>query len=286
MITSVRYFLIFQLVLVFAYSTYACNRIKNDKPIQTMITHDTTGQAQIIQTYLKEGAWNYHFLSKEWQEWIDKGLEKDSTIAYLWQQKALPYWKTRRYELASACYDRAVYYDREKWLSRHAFLKCVFSKQYHSALADIEAYHKEFGETFENDHALSFYEALCYIGLAEFDKAKSVLIKKIETEERERGKNWVHHLDHFYLGICYYETNEYKKAIEEFDFALAEYDNFSDAQYWKGKSLIYLGLETEGKELILIGYENFKTGATFNEGSSPYEAYPYQLTWEWPYMIK
>ena len=56
---------------------------------------DTTGHNQIINTYLKNGAWNYGYLSKEWGEWIDKGLEQDSTVAYLWQQKALPYWKSR-----------------------------------------------------------------------------------------------------------------------------------------------------------------------------------------------
>ena len=42
---------------------------------------------QILETYLEKGAWQHHYLSKEWEEWIDKGLAKDSTIAYLWQQK-------------------------------------------------------------------------------------------------------------------------------------------------------------------------------------------------------
>lgn len=283
-----RHFLTLTSVLLVGISAMACNRPnenENEKIEKTM-THDTTGQAEIIQTYLKEGAWNYHFLTKEWQEWIDKGLEKDSTIAYLWQQKALPYWKSRRYELAIACYDRAVLYDRKKWLSRLAFLKCVFAKQYTSALLDIEAYHTEYGETYENDHTLSFYEALCYIGLAEFEKAIAILKPQIENEEAKKGKDWVHFIDRFYLSICHYELGNYELAVEQFDLILDEYENFSDAQFWKGKCLTYLEKETEGKELMKIGFENYKKGLTFNEASSTYEPFPYQLTWEWPYLIK
>lgn len=41
-------------------------------------------QESIIEEHLKNGAHQYSFYSKEWKEEIDKGLAKDSTIAYLW----------------------------------------------------------------------------------------------------------------------------------------------------------------------------------------------------------
>ena len=35
----------------------------------------------------------------EWQNCLDEGLKKDSTVAYLWQQKAMPYFKLRKCEI-------------------------------------------------------------------------------------------------------------------------------------------------------------------------------------------
>lgn len=247
---------------------------------------DTTGHGQIITTYLKQGAWNHHYVTKEWHEWIDKGLEQDSTIALLWQQKALPYWKTRKYDLAIEYYGKAVYYNREKYLSRRGFLICVFAKRYRLALEDIRAYHSEYGETYENDHSLRFYEGLCYLGLNQYEDAFETFSKEISMQEKEHGQQWVPYLERFYLAISYYELGQYENAVKQFDLVLEEYTNFSDAKFWKGKCLIYLGQVEEGKELQREGYENHKAGYTFNEGSSPYESYPYQITWEWPYLVK
>ena len=265
-------------------TNYSCKKYLNSNiPPSPM---QLEKQNEIIQTYLKEGAWNYHYVTKEWQEWIDKGLEKDSTIAYLWQQKALPYWKVRKYDLAIECYEKAVLYDREHYLSRLGFLKCVFAKQYKSALIDITAFKNEYGSTYENDHSLEFYEGLCYLGLNKFDTALACLQAEIEKQEKEHGKNWIHYLEWFYLGIAYYEKGSYQLAIDAFDLALEEYINFSDAKFWKGKCLEYIGLKEEGKDLMREGYQNYKEGYTFNEGSSLYESYPYQITWEWKYLVK
>lgn len=243
-------------------------------------------QKEIIETYLKKGAWNHHYVTKEWQEWIDKGLEKDSTIALLWQQKAIPYWKQRKYELAIACYEKAVTYNRRRYLSRRGFLKCVFAKSYESALKDINTYQKEFGNTYENDHSLDFYKALCHLGLNQYEEALKILKTSIDKEEEEKGNDWVHYLDRFYLGIAYYELGEYDNAIASFDECLDEYKTFSDAKFWKGKSLVYIGEEEQGNQLMREGKEDYMNGNTFNEASSQYELYPYQLSWEWNFIVK
>lgn len=54
---------------------------------------------------------------KEWQAYLDKGLAIDSTITYFWQQKAMPYFKARKYEIGMEYLDKAVKYDREQYLS-------------------------------------------------------------------------------------------------------------------------------------------------------------------------
>ncbi len=263
------------LILFIALFALGCNQVSVEKKV------DKKTQNKIIDRYLKKGAWQHHYLTKEWEEWIDKGLKEDSTIAYLWQQKALPYWKQTKYSQAIQFYDKAVQYDRQKWLSRLGFLKCIFAKNYNDALIDLITYKKEFGTTYEQDHSLEFYMALCYLQLNQYDNALVLLKETIGKEEIEHGTTWVHYLDRFYLAITYYELNDYEKAITEFDKVLKEYPTFSDAQYYKSLCLKYIDKYEEAKLLMSKGKLNYENGNSFNEDSSTHETYPYQVTWQW-----
>ncbi len=241
-------------------------------------------QDEIAKEYYTQAA-QYHYNSKEWHLLIDKGIEQDSTIALFWKLKALPYWKNRKYQMAVKYFEKAVKYDREKYLSRSGFLKTVFVKDYHAALKDLIAYENEFGNTYENDHSIPFYKTLCYLSLNQPEKALAALLPEIQENTRKRGEDWVHFVDYFYLGICYYDLNEYEKAIDCFDKSLKQYDSFSDAQYWKAHACFYLGRNEEGFELLRQGNMNYQNGYTFNEDSSIYyELYPYQVSWEWQYI--
>lgn len=239
-------------------------------------------QDKIIETYLKNGAQKFSYTSRQWQEWIDKGLAEDSTIAYLWQQKAMPYWKLRKYEIANKYFSNAVKYDRKRYLSRGIFLKCIFSKSYPEVIEDYKKYIAEFKDTrHENDHSLEFYVALAHLGLNEYQAALSILKLQVDHIEKENGKDFVHFLDRFYLGIIYRELNEYRLAIEQFDICLAKYSNFSDAKYWKGLCLINMGEKEKGYQLMKEGKLDKQRGYTINEDASLYELFPYQITWEW-----
>jgi len=261
-------------IIIFCIFITSCQ--KSDKAILT----DTTQDA-IIKKYLHNGAWNHHYLSKEWDEWINKGINEDSTIAYLWQQKALPFWKQKKYELAIKYYEKAVDLDRQQWLSRLAFLKCIFAKDYSEALNDLIAYKNEYGSTYEQDHTLEFYMGICYLQLNQFENAFMILKENVDIQEKEYGVSWVHFLDRYYLAVAYYELDNFAMAISEFDKVLKEYHNFSDAQYYKSICLNYLGEKEEAKVLITQGKLNFEKGNTFNEDSNLYEIYPYQITWQW-----
>ncbi|MEQ9168665.1 MAG: tetratricopeptide repeat protein [Fulvivirga sp.] len=264
------------ILIPFCVFTLSCKGQSND-------LSDNTKQNEIIEKYLKNGAWNYHYLTKEWNEWIDKGIQEDSTIAYLWQQKALPFWKQKKYQSAIVYYTKAVELDRQHWLSRLAFLKCVFAKDYEGSLTDLKNYKKEYGSTFEQDHSLEFYMGICYLQLNQFNEALKTLKENVETQEKENGIDWVHFLDRYYLAIAYYEKNNYAMAISELDKVLKEYPKFSDAQYYKSICLNYLGEKDNAKTLMAIGKSNFENGNTFNEDSNQYENYPYQLTWQWKF---
>ncbi len=274
-------FLILLLVLIFT----SC--IQTEKSTADFVQNvspnlklDKERQEEIINEHLKNGAWKYQMMSQEWQQEIDKGLAKDSTIAYLWQQKAMPWLKMRKYEVGIGYLDKAVKYDPQKWQDYRAFTKCIFAKNYRDAIDDFEDYKKEFGYGYVMDHTYDFYIALSYLQLNEFEKAEKIFQTDYERQAEKWGKDNLHQLDLFYYGISKYELRKYEEAIELFDKSLAIYPDFSEAQLYKAVSLRKLGRNEEAKKYDILAEENGRKGNTINEANAKYEMYPYQWKWQ------
>jgi len=264
---------IFSILFTLAFST-SC-QVKSQSP---EIKINKTDQESIIEEHLKNGAYKHHYFSLEWQEEIDKGLAKDSTIAYLWQQKAMPLFKQRKYEIGMEFIDKAVKFDKENWQPYRAFIKCIFAKTYEAAIIDFQDCKKQFGNGYVMDHSYDFYIALSYLQLNKYQKAEKIFKNDIEALIAENGEGWVHHLDLFYYGISKYEQKKYIEAIEVFDWALRKYPNFSDAQHYKAICHGKIGEVEKGKTL----YERAKlvgANGTINEDNAIYELYPYQIRW-------
>ncbi len=273
-------FLMFLLVLIVS----ACGQ--NEKSITDFAQNvlpdlkpDKEKQEEIINKHLKNGAWKYQMYSQEWQQEIDKGLAKDSSIAYLWQQKAMPLIKQGKYEVGIEYLDKAVEYDRRKWQEYRAFTKCIFAKTYQEAIEDFEDYKERFGYGYVMDHTYDFYIGLSYLQLNQFEKAETIFKKDYERQIKENGKDWLHHLDLFYYGITKYELRKYEEAIELFDLALEIYPQFSDVQVYKAVCLRKIGRPEEAKIYDELAEKNGRNGHTINEANSIYERYPYQMRW-------
>ncbi|MFD0992552.1 tetratricopeptide repeat protein [Tenacibaculum geojense] len=234
---------------------------------------------EILYKHLKNGAWKYDLYSKEWQTEIDKGLAKDSTIAYLWQQKAMPLFKQAKYEVGMKFIDKAVKYDRIRWQDYRAYIKCIFAKTYKDAVNDFEDCKKRFGNNYVMDHTYNFYIGLCYLQLNQFKKALHIFEKDYNETLKDKGENWIHHLDLFYYGISKYEIGDYNGAILLFDKALKLYPQFSDVLYYKSKCLEKLNKLTEANKIIKIAEDYAQKGYSINESGSPYERFPYQVRW-------
>jgi tetratricopeptide (TPR) repeat protein len=262
----------------------ACGQEKktnNDLAVNetTVLKVDKEKQEEIINEHLKNGAWKHETYSREWQEEIDKGLAKDNSVAYLWQQKAMPMFKQGKHELGLKYIDNAVKYDRQKWQDYRAFMKCIFVKDYRGAIADFNDYEKRFGYGYVMDHTFRFYKGVSYLQLNEFEKAEQIFKEDYQRQLKEHGKDNLHHLDLFYYGISRFEQKNYEGAIEMFDKSLEIYPNFSDVQCFKAGCLYKLGRIEEGDELTKKCQENGKKGNTINEDNIKYENYPYQIRW-------
>jgi tetratricopeptide (TPR) repeat protein len=235
-------------------------------------------QDSIVAIYLKK-AYQYELYSNEFQLELDKGLSIDSTIAYLWQQKAMPLFKQGKHEIGMNYIDNAVNYDRQRYQDYRAFIKCIFAKTYREAIKDFEDCKKRYGNSYVMDHTYDFYIALSYLQLNEFKKAEQIFKIDYEKQLSEHGEDWLHPVDLFYYGISKYEQGKYKEAIELFDLALDIHTQFSDVQYYKSLCLRKLGKIEEANEMYEIAEFNGRNGYSFNEDNAIYERYPYQVRW-------
>ena len=235
-------------------------------------------QELIVKEHLNDCAKHYDFriLMSERQKCLDAGLAKDSTIAYLWQQKAMPLFKMRKYEAGMVFLDKAVKYDERRWLDYRAFIKCIFVKSYKDAIVDFEKCKTLFGNSYVMDHSYDFHIALSYLQLNEFEKAEKIFKKDTDDQKERLGE--AHHLDLFYYGISLYEQNKFKESIEIFNRALMQYPNFSDVKFYKAIAMIREGQPRELADMLLEeAKKDLEKGYTINEDQVFYEMYPYQI---------
>jgi len=238
-------------------------------------------QEKIIEEFLTNCAqrYNYNTRMSDWQNCLDNGLAKDSTIAYLWQQKAMPYFKARKYEVGMPFLDKAVKYNAERWQPYRGFMKCIFSKSYKDAIEDLEDCKKKFGNGYVMDHTYDFYIAISYLQLNEFEKAEKILQNYVDEIYRDRDK-LEHPTAYFYLGIAKFELKKFDEAIAVFDKALKVYPNFSDVKFYKAICLIRNEKIEEAKTLLKESETDYKIGYKLNEDNTIYETYPYQKKWD------
>ncbi|WP_299323201.1 tetratricopeptide repeat protein [uncultured Maribacter sp.] len=216
--------------------------------------------------------------SLEHQQYLDSALTIDPANAWLWQQKAMPLYKARKYQLGRPFLEKAVEYAPEKYLDYSGFMRCIFSKDYLKSITEFMRAKKEYGDGYVMDHTYNFYIGLDYLQLNKFSKAKEFLLLSKEQQfhdfPNDTPQEACHYLDWYYLGIADFELGNYEEAITSFDMSLKVYENFADALYFRGRSMTKLG-NVEGAEWEKKAFENGKN--TINEDNVIYEIYPYQV---------
>lgn len=230
-----------------------------------------------LKTYLSK-AFRQSLFSQERQHYLDSVIDISPNNAYFWQQKAMPLFKSKKYEIGMRYIDKAVSLNPERYLDYRAFIKCIFSKNYTDAITDFENAKTLNGSNgYVMDHSYNFYIGINYLQLNEFKKANEYLKLSVTNELKNFSEDWVPPLDWFYLGISEFELHNYEEAIINLDKSLKDYSTFADAQYYKIKCLSRLGRIEEAKDLLEIARKNIAEGNTFNEANSVYERYPYQI---------
>lgn len=249
------------------------------KPVPGISEDKKVQQEEIIEEYLRNCANKHPIYSQERQRCLDAGLEIDPTIAYLWQQKAMPLFKQGKYEIGMEYIDKAVEIDPERWQPYRAFIKVIFAKTYRDGIADFEELLENYGNAYVMDHTYKFHIGLSYLQLNEFEKAEAIFAEDLKEQVIQWGEDGEHHLDLFYYGISKYEQGKCEEAIEIFDKALKIYPTFAEVQYYKAVCLYKMGKQEEAMGLMDTARTNGKAGNTINEDNVIYERYPYQVRW-------
>ena len=272
------------LLLLLLLVTISCQEKNNkvntgEEPVLEKSAEKIAEQEEIVQKYLKGCASKHLLYSRERQECLDAGLQKDSTIAYLWQQKAMPLFKQGKYEVGMEYIDEAVAINPERWQPYRAFIKVIFAKTYRAGIADFEDLLRKYGNAYVMDHTYKFHIGLSYLQLNEFEKAEAVFAEDLKEQREQWGEDGEHHLDLFYYGISLYEQGKCEAAIEVFDKTLKIYPTFAEVQYYKAVCLYKLEKSEEAMKLMVSAQTNGKAGNTINEDNLIYERYPYQVRW-------
>jgi tetratricopeptide (TPR) repeat protein len=235
---------------------------------------------EIIDKYLKKGAWYYGLDSQEWQQKIDEGLKLDSTIAYLWQQKAIAMIFQMKYSEGIKYLNKAVEFDSDKWLEYRAFINCIYVKDYPAAIRDFDEAKKINENRYVMDHSYNYFLALSYLQLNQFKKSEELMDADIRKAVGPHGEDYAHYLGYFYLAIAKLEQGRYEDSIVDFERSLRVYEHFSDAKYYKAIALSKLWKVEEAKKLFEEAKADFNAGYTINDEHVKHERYPYQVNWK------
>ena len=261
------------LFITISFVNFSC---KEEQDSEVVVKHTEEEKQQIIEEALGN-AYKHDLYSQEFQEELDVGLAKDPTLAYLWQQKAMPLYKQGKYEVGKPFLDKAVQYNRDRYLDYRAFMECIFAKNYREAITEFKKCVAEYGNSYVMDQTYNCYIGISHLMLNEFETAEAIFEEDIETITKQQDADWIHPLELFYYGLSCFEQKKYEKAVSIFNSALDKYPTFSDVQYYKAIALARLNKLEEARIVMKSASKNAKLGNTINEDNAIYERYPYQV---------
>lgn len=205
---------------------------------------------------IAEDAYQYYQYSREYQEILDKAIEKCPHFSYAYLNKSIAYLKSGDFITWKYLIDKAVEYNFRENIGYRGWCKFQFFRDYQGAIDDIESLEAvskgNIGYSAGGQYHLKVAKALCYKQLGNIDKAISIMEQyMLDTT------NQVSVFDHLHLGVMYLETGTYDKAITQFNLQstqneLAENKYYLALCYQKmGNDSLFSENITKAKEMYL-----------------------------------
>lgn len=196
--------------------------------------------------------------SQQSQENLDVAISLCPNFSYAYMEKAVPYLKRGDFITWKKLIDKAVELSPENHLDYRAWCKFQFVRDYKGAIQDFDLLEKyrpgNIGYSANGDYNLYVVKAICYSALNQKDKAIEILENLYSNKDYHFGL-----YDYYQLGVTYFETGKYDKALENFEKQSKVFD-FAENIYFRSKvskvrNKDYLDL----KSLALKSYDDGKT---------------------------
>ena len=172
---------------------------------------------------IAEDAYLYYQYSREYQEILDKAIEKCPHFSYAYRNKSTAYLKSGDFITWKYLIDKAVEYDFRENIGYRGWCKFQFFRDYQGAIEDIEALEAvskgNIGYSAGGQYHLKVAKALCYKQLGDIDKAISIMEQYMID-----STNQISVFDHLHLGVMYLETGTYDKAITQLNLQSKQND--------------------------------------------------------------
>ncbi|RZK13957.1 MAG: tetratricopeptide repeat protein [Hymenobacter sp.] len=235
-------------------------------------------QDSLVTRYIENGAHRYSYNDPRWTQYCDSLLAVCPTVAYAYQQKAVPLIKDGRYAEAFALENRAAELDPPQWLAYRGFLKCIFTKDYEGALLDFQQVARLKPGSREMDHTYPFFEGLCNLELGNLQRAEANFKEDIRQQKGPDGTHDVHFNTLFYVGVLYLELKNYPQAKSYLAQCLQAYPQHPEANYYLGRTYQAQGDEATAQRYLLAAQKALASGYRLNEDNIYYANYPRQIT--------
>ena len=179
---------------------------------------------------IAEDAYQYYQYSREYQEILDKAIEKCPHFSFAYRNKSTAYLKSGDFITWKYLIDKAVEYDFRENIGYRGWCKFQFFRDYQGAIDDIEALEAvskgNIGYSAGGQYHLKVAKALCYKQLGNIDKAISIMEQYMID-----STNQISVFDHLHLGVMYLETGTYDKAITQLNLQSKQND-LAENQYY------------------------------------------------------
>ncbi|MEO9511024.1 MAG: tetratricopeptide repeat protein [Flavobacteriaceae bacterium] len=192
---------------------------------------------------------------------IEKAISIDSTYAEALRELSVAYLKRGMPHKWKPQFDRAVRHDPKTWVPWRGYLYLYFYRDYEKALADFNASdtltpHLDYPQ----GHSVDFWRGITYLGLKDHANSIAYWNKHIVKESEDSGEDWVELEAFLYRGIAYYESDNFEKALEDFDKLIHYFKSSADAKFYKAKILLSMGEKKEALKLVNEAIEDYDVG--------------------------
>lgn len=161
--------------------------------------------------------------------------------------------------------NKAVELDPEMHLGYRGWIRLRKMRDFDKALIDfnrLDSLTPKFVDAPWGEN-IDFLRGECYFGKKNYNKA----IESFNLNVKNNKEDWVDIHTFVYLGLCEYQLGNYKKAISEFERALAQSKYTTESFFGISKAYYKLGNIEKAKENILEAEKNidYKRDDVYNE---------------------